>query len=139
MSVAQSLVGTWKIDNSESENLEAYLQAIGMKDDMIERAIQSEVEVEWKVEGDQITQFIRAPVKSHSVTFTLNSPFDETLQGGKVFETTYTEEDGKLVKRQIGSPYNCTCSTELIGDQLVETRTCESSPPVSSVRKMNRV
>ncbi|XP_067948829.1 fatty acid-binding protein 1-like [Watersipora subatra] len=139
MSVAQSFVGTWKIDNDASENLGNYLEAIGLAGDMIEGAVQAETYVEWSVNGDKITQTMKAKGNSHETTFTLGNEFSETLAGGRVYQTTFTEEGGKLVRTQKGSPYNCTSTTELVGGQLVETRTCESSPPVSCVRKMIRV
>ncbi|XP_067949107.1 fatty acid-binding protein 2, liver-like [Watersipora subatra] len=138
MPVVQSLVGTWKIDNAATENLGAYLEAIGLAGDMIEGAAQAETYVEWSVNGDKITQTMKAKDNSHETTFTLGNEFSETLVGGKVCQTTFTEEGGKLVRKQKGSLYNCTTTIELIGGQLIETRTCESSPPVSCVRKMIR-
>ena len=37
-------------------------------------------------------------------------------------QTTFTEEDGKLIKRQVGSPYNTLSTLERVGDELVEVR-----------------
>ncbi|XP_067949028.1 fatty acid-binding protein 1-like [Watersipora subatra] len=138
MSVVKSFVGTWKIDPNASENLPAYLQAIGLAGDMVEGAVKQVVEMKWVVDGNQVTHKMRARGNSHVTTFTLGNEFTETLMGGRVYKTTYTEEGGKLVRRQIGSPYNCTATFQLVNGQLVETRTCESSPPVSCVRKLNR-
>ncbi|XP_067949118.1 fatty acid-binding protein, liver-like [Watersipora subatra] len=139
MSVVESFIGAWRIDNDASENLEGYLEALGLTEEVVERAIKSEVEVEWKLEGDTITQVRSSGGRSYHISFVLQEPYTETLPGGKEFKTTYMEEDGKLIRIQKGSPYNCTSTIELINGQLVETRVCESPNPVSCIRRMNRL
>ncbi|XP_067949026.1 fatty acid-binding protein 1-like [Watersipora subatra] len=138
MSVVKSLVGTWKVDTNASENLGAYLKAVGLTGDMIEGASKLPVEMKWTANGNQITQTMKAKGNSHKTVFTLGDEFTETLAGGREYKTTFTEEGGKLVRRQKGTPFNSTSTYQVVGGQLVETRTCESSPPVSCVRKLNK-
>ncbi|XP_067949172.1 fatty acid-binding protein, liver-like isoform X2 [Watersipora subatra] len=138
-SVAQSFVGTWKVDNTPSASFKEYLKATGLAEETIDRAVKAEVEVDWRVNGQQVTQTIRTKTKSHTMTFTLGVEFTDTNLGGQVFQVTYTEVGGKMLVKMRGSPHNCTSSMELIGDEIIDTMTCESPTPVSCVRKMKRV
>ena len=111
-----------------TDNLEAYSRAIGVSDEMIEKARVMEktgpesVHLEIVVDGKKVTKNYHYKGQVHfSETLTVGEEVEITGMGGRTRKVLLTKEgDSKFVTKESG-PYDSTTTYDLEGDEIAVT------------------
>ncbi|XP_005988821.1 fatty acid-binding protein 10-A, liver basic isoform X2 [Latimeria chalumnae] len=109
--------GTWKV--YEQENVEEFLQAVSMSEEMVKVAKDVQPVIDIKQDGEKFTITITTPKHSVTNSFTLGKEAEIATIGGKKMKCTITMEEGKL----IGKNEKFSHIQEVQGDELLETLT----------------
>eukprot|EP00090_Calanus_glacialis_P019662 TRINITY_DN3016_c0_g1_i1.p1 TRINITY_DN3016_c0_g1~~TRINITY_DN3016_c0_g1_i1.p1 ORF type:complete len:163 (-),score=42.47 TRINITY_DN3016_c0_g1_i1:151-639(-) len=84
--------------------------------------------------GD-ITVETSSTFKSTSITFRLDTPFEESTADGRTVSTTAVVNGNKIVKTQVGNPTTIETREFLEnGDRMILIHTMPSEPSIKSVR-----
>ncbi|XP_070575075.1 fatty acid-binding protein 2, liver-like [Ptychodera flava] len=132
-----AFAGKWTLDRSE--NLEAFMDAVGAPEEARAKAREVSPVVEMIKNGDVLTIKMTGKEKTVEQTFKLGEPFDETYGiQGNVRKAVATAEGQKLVIKGVGGDSKADQiveTREIVGDQMLVTLTLGD---VSAKRYFNR-
>lgn len=127
-------LGTWALDTSE--NFEDYMKAIDVSYLTRKAAAFLKPNVILTQNGDSYTLKTESSFKTSETSFKLGQEYDETTADGRVCQTTFSFENGKLVQNQKGK-IPSTITRELKDPNTLVT-TCEAKG-VTCVRTYTKV
>ncbi|XP_043939262.1 fatty acid-binding protein, liver [Protopterus annectens] len=122
--------GTWQV--YAQENIEAFLKAIGLADDIIPVAKEVKPTIEIQQSGNNFTVTSKTPKHSTTNSFTIGKETEITTMNGTKLKCTVNMEDGKLVCKT----EKFTHIQEVQGTEMVETLTAGSATLVRRSRKV---
>ncbi|NXM74865.1 FABPL protein, partial [Serilophus lunatus] len=125
-----AFAGTWQV--YAQENLEPFLKAIGLADDIIKVAKDIKPIVEIQQKGNDFVVTSKTPKQSVTNSFTLGKEADITTMDGKKLKCTVNLVNGKLVCKSDKFSHE----QEVKGNEMVETIT---SGGVTLVRRSKKV
>eukprot|EP00092_Neocalanus_flemingeri_P013450 GFUD01014502.1.p1 GENE.GFUD01014502.1~~GFUD01014502.1.p1 ORF type:complete len:159 (-),score=46.47 GFUD01014502.1:292-768(-) len=128
------MIGTFVLDTSEGFNV--YMSALGV--DFFTRTIAcalTPTATNKQTSSGDITIDTSSTFKSTSVTFQLNTPFEESTADGRTVNTTAVLNGNKLVKTQVGEPISIE-TREFVdgGNKMNLIHTLPSDPDIKSFR-----
>lgn len=111
-----------KYKNTESENFDEYMKALGVG--FVLRKIGNSVSptVELKKDGDKYTLVTSSTFKNTEISFELGKEFDEETLDGRNVKSVITLEGNKLIQKQGGEPPS-TIIREFTEKDMVATMT----------------
>uniref|UniRef100_A0A915KZW0 Cytosolic fatty-acid binding proteins domain-containing protein n=1 Tax=Romanomermis culicivorax TaxID=13658 RepID=A0A915KZW0_ROMCU len=121
------LCGYYKL--IKSENFDEYMKKIGISWSLRTLGNTLKPSIEISSHGDGIYALTtRSTFKNSDINFRLGEQLDETTIDGRVFRTTFTFEDNKLIQRQV--PINSgdklsVITRERSGENMIATFVCE--------------
>ncbi|NXS08069.1 FABPL protein, partial [Neodrepanis coruscans] len=122
--------GTWQV--YAQENLEPFLKAIGLADDIIKVAKDIKPVVEIQQKGNDFVVTSKTPKQSVTNSFTLGKEADITTMDGRKLKCTVNMVNGKLVCKSDKFSHE----QEVKGNEMVETITTGG---VTLVRRSKKV
>ncbi|XP_029427786.1 fatty acid-binding protein 2, liver-like [Rhinatrema bivittatum] len=122
--------GTWQV--FAQENYEAFLQAVGLPDDIIKVAKDINPVIEIQQNGDCFVVTSKTPKQSVTNSFTIGKEADITSMDGKKMKCTVHLEGGKLVCKSEKFSH----IQEVKGNEMVEILTIGSATLTRRSRKV---
>ncbi|XP_069477373.1 myelin P2 protein-like [Ambystoma mexicanum] len=117
--MADHLLGTWKLNNSEG--FDEYMQSIGVGFATRKAGALAKLKVTIGKNGDKYNLKTESTFKTTEMEFKLGEEFDETTADDRHTKTTVTCEDGVLVQHQKWDGKETTIRRELKDETLVVT------------------
>uniref|UniRef100_A0A8C5T528 Fatty acid-binding protein, liver n=1 Tax=Malurus cyaneus samueli TaxID=2593467 RepID=A0A8C5T528_9PASS len=124
-----AFAGTWQI--YAQENLEPFLKALGLPDDIIKMAKDIKPVIEIQQKGNDFVVTSKTPNKSVTNSFTLGKEADITTMDGRKLKCTVNLVNGKLVCKSDKFSHE----QEVKGNEMVELKLLEfliKTPPRST-------
>ncbi|NXU91330.1 FABPL protein, partial [Xiphorhynchus elegans] len=125
-----AFAGTWQV--YAQENLEPFLKALGMPDDIIKVAKDIKPIIEIQQKGNDFVVTSKTPKQSVTNSFTLGKETEINTMDGRKLKCTVNLVNGKLVCKSDKFSHE----QEVKGNEMVETIT---SGGVTLVRKSKKV
>ncbi|KAH3876888.1 fatty acid-binding protein type 2-like [Dreissena polymorpha] len=116
-----SLVGTW--DYVSAENLDAYMTATAVPDNLKELAKNSKPTLNITQDGDNWSLKTTVSDKVKDTTFKVGEEFSTKSLTGQDLQCTVTMEGERMVETQKAGDVTIVITREVKGDQLVSTMT----------------
>lgn len=131
----EAMVGNWAVESME--NMEALAEALGLSDEMKEKARQSQPKYE--IEHDGCTWTFRAIMGDfkRETKFKLGESFQTSTIDGREVTSTVRQDGHKLVEEQAHPAFNSTITRWVEGDNLMMTITAKSVMCKVKYRKTN--
>ncbi|XP_064613469.1 fatty acid-binding protein-like [Liolophura sinensis] len=114
-----SLQGKWTFKSFE--NMEAFLNAIDVPEDVKQKAMVLKPDVAISQNGDTWTFTTTLGDKSTDTVFKLDQEFDHQNLMGKIIKSKISLEGDKLVETQSGEGETITVTREVVGDEMLST------------------
>ncbi|NXC31254.1 FABPL protein, partial [Campylorhamphus procurvoides] len=125
-----AFAGTWQV--YAQENLEPFLKALGLPDDIIKVAKDIKPTIEIQQKGNDFVVTSKTPKQSVTNSFTLGKETEINTMDGRKLKCTVNLVNGKLVCKSDKFSHE----QEVKGNEMVETIT---SGGVTLVRKSKKV
>ncbi|KAM3927956.1 myelin P2 protein-like [Leptodactylus fuscus] len=123
--MCDTLLGSWKLVDSDSDNFERFMEAVGVS--MLTRKAVKCLKPDFFMSknGDCYTMKTVSTFKTTEMNFKLNEEFDEETADGRRVKSIVTCENGALTQKQKWANKECTIVREVKNCQLVTTCTCD--------------
>jgi len=125
--MAESFVGTWKIESSE--NFDKYMEAVGVGAALAKLGSVAKPTLTISIEGDTWNLKSETLFKNNKIQFQLGVEFDETTADDRHMKTTFTLEGNKLIQTQKGT-IPSVITREVAGDKM--TVLCKAGDVVAT-------
>ncbi|CAH1781470.1 unnamed protein product [Owenia fusiformis] len=137
MAAPIDLSGKWKV--GKSENLDAFLTALGVNVAMRKIATNASITQEITQDGNDMTVVMKLPLKTKTTKFTVGSGEfeDETPDGRKIMANAYWEGSSLVVdaKPKDAKEKGLKVVRTIEGDEMHQAMTCDG---VTAIRHFSR-
>jgi len=128
-----SLVGKWEY--ATAENLDAYMEAAAIPENLREMAKNSKPLLEISNDGDSWTLKTTVSDKVKDTTFKVGAEFDSVSLAGQPLKCTVSIDGEVMTETQKLGDVSIVITREVVGDQLVSKMTIKDATATISFKK----